>query len=287
MAVLNTARSLNTMTLRGNKTLLGGEFALSPTNAESSLESRPEISVYWIPGCSSCVKVKEFISEHGLAFESLNVLERPEAMEEVTRAGLRGVPAVRRANTYAYAQSLDDVAALLGVANKHTKLSCDVLFSRWDDILEKTRAIVAAFDADVLQRPVIPQRDRTIRELCVHTFQVAESFLRQVADDTIDARAIYLDPRPDIQTRADMLSYVDDVRCEYRNTFIPANSSAKPDYLNTHYGQQPFAQVLERGLWHTAQHARQLDHVAAGIGFELQIPQALYLGLPIPNRLWS
>lgn len=260
---------------------------MSSTNQASSFADRAEISIYWIPGCSSCIKVKEFVTDHGLEFESLNVLEHPEAMEEVTAAGLRGVPAVRHGTRFAYAQSLDDVAELLGVKNGHTKLPVDVLLRRWDEVLEKTKGIVAAFDEEILQRRVIPQRERKIRELSVHTFQVAESFLRQVEDDTIDARAIYLDPRTDIKAKDDVLSYIDAIRDEYRDTFIVATSNRLPTHLNTHYGQQPFAQVLERGVWHTAQHARQLDFVAAGIGFELQIPQELYSGLPLPKRLWG
>ena len=117
-------------------------------------------------------------------------------------------------------------------------------------------------------------------------FQVRGGFL-QVADDTIDARAIYLDPRIDIKTKDDLLSYTEAIHTEYRDTFLHGNSLRAATHLNTHYGRQPFDQVLERGVWHTAQHARQLDFVAAGMGAELQIPEELYSGLPLPKRLWS
>ena len=38
----------------------------------------PEISeiplkVYWQPGCSSCLKAKEFLIEHGIEFQSINL----------------------------------------------------------------------------------------------------------------------------------------------------------------------------------------------------------------------
>lgn len=260
---------------------------MTATTEASSFAQRASIAIYWIPGCSSCAKVKEFVQDHGLEFESFNVLEHPAAMEEVTAAGLQGVPAIRHRDKFAYAQSLDDLAEFLGIVNRHTKLPLDVLLRRWDDILEKAKFIIASFDEETLQRRVMPQRERSIRQLGVHTFQVAESFLRQVEDDTIDARAIYLDRRDDISTRDDVILYAESIHAQYREAFLSAASKPLVVSLNTHYGQQPMAQVLERGVWHTAQHARQLDFVAAGIGFELQIDEELYSDLPMPRRLWS
>ncbi|MED5337707.1 MAG: glutaredoxin domain-containing protein, partial [Pseudomonadota bacterium] len=33
------------------------------------------LKVYWQPGCSSCLKTKEFLLDHGMDFHSVNVLE--------------------------------------------------------------------------------------------------------------------------------------------------------------------------------------------------------------------
>ena len=41
----------------------------TPENREQPLK------VYWQPGCSSCLKTKEFLLEHGIPFESVNVLD--------------------------------------------------------------------------------------------------------------------------------------------------------------------------------------------------------------------
>jgi arsenate reductase-like glutaredoxin family protein len=35
------------------------------------------ITVYWQPGCTSCLKTKEFLRSHGVVFESVNVREDP------------------------------------------------------------------------------------------------------------------------------------------------------------------------------------------------------------------
>jgi hypothetical protein len=111
--------------------------------------------------------------------------------------------------------------------------------------------------------------------------------MRQVEDDTIDARAIYLDARTDIKTRADLLAFIEAIHAEYQATWLGAAPRSIPTHLKTHYGNQSSIQVLERGVWHSAQHARQLDFIAAGMGAELKIPDELYAGLPLPKRLWA
>jgi arsenate reductase-like glutaredoxin family protein len=36
-----------------------------------------EILVYWQPGCTSCLRTKEFLAKHGVAYVSRNVLYQP------------------------------------------------------------------------------------------------------------------------------------------------------------------------------------------------------------------
>ena len=55
-----------------------------------------QLKVYWRPGCSSCVRIKEFLSGLGVAYESINVSATPEAMEDLRALGVRTVPVVAR-----------------------------------------------------------------------------------------------------------------------------------------------------------------------------------------------
>ena len=41
------------------------------------------LKLYWQPGCSSCLKMKEFVLEHGVPFESVNVLEDDSGFAEL------------------------------------------------------------------------------------------------------------------------------------------------------------------------------------------------------------
>src|SRR5260370_40374756 len=62
-------------------------------------QSSPEASVikaYWQPGCTSCLRMKEFLTKHGVPFVSVNVLEDKDAFAELAMLGIRSVPIVRR-----------------------------------------------------------------------------------------------------------------------------------------------------------------------------------------------
>ena len=50
------------------------------------------IKVFWQPGCSSCLRTKEFLTKQGIDFESINVHNNPAGMAELATLGARSVP---------------------------------------------------------------------------------------------------------------------------------------------------------------------------------------------------
>lgn len=252
--------------------------------------SRPEISVYWKPGCSMCLRVKEFLEEQGIPFESLNVMERDDAMDELVAAGVRGLPVVRRGAQVILAQSLDDLSEFVGASGDHNgaRLSQDELLERWDHVLAAARKVISGFDPETLEQRAIPVRERTIKELSAHVFQIPEAFLKIVNEGVVDTRDIQARPRANIVTRSDLLSYIDAVHEHYRAWRAAGGDRLIGDHIETFWGRQPAIVVLERFVWHSTQHTRQLDIVAAGrAGAELQVAQDLYARLPLPARLWA
>ncbi len=63
---------------------------------------RAPLKVYWQPGCSSCLKTKEFLIANGVKFESINVLEDKKGFQELEALGVRLVPIVARGKQYVY-----------------------------------------------------------------------------------------------------------------------------------------------------------------------------------------
>jgi len=73
-------------------------------------------------------------------------------------------------------------------------------------------------------------------------------------------------------------------------TFVVRMARAPDEPVRTYYGLRPLHEVLERTAWHVAQHARQIDHIAAVV---LALPSAPRLdprelvGLPVPQQVWD
>ena len=77
--------------------------------------AEPAIKAYWQPGCTSCLRMKEFLTRHGVPFVSVNVLADKAAFAELAELGIRSVPIVRRGKDWANGQVLKDVARVAGI----------------------------------------------------------------------------------------------------------------------------------------------------------------------------
>ena len=73
------------------------------------------IKVFWQPGCSSCLRTKEFLQKNGVVFESVNVAADPSGLAELRALGARSVPIVSRGTEYTLCQSMGDVVKFLGL----------------------------------------------------------------------------------------------------------------------------------------------------------------------------
>ena len=84
---------------------------------ETSTE--PELRVYWQPGCSSCLRTKEFLTQNGVPFVSIDVLADARGFRELESLGVRMVPVVARGKAkgaeWVSGQILRDVARIAGV----------------------------------------------------------------------------------------------------------------------------------------------------------------------------
>jgi len=247
--------------------------------------------VFWQPGCSSCVKVKEFLAHLGVPFESVNVLTHPNAMEDLQALGAQSIPIVSRGNQFVFGQSLAQVAEFIGkTAPRTERLPPDVLMARWEFFLDAARSQTTQIPHDKLDTFPVPDRNRSVRELAFHIFQVPHSFIESVVDHVEDWTIRCTTPVPDdVVTTADILKYADHQTKTLKTWWSDLQDRDCQWLVGTHYGQRTAHELLERQTWHSAQHARQLQHVMESFGTPLAktIPPSAYQGLPMPTGLWE
>jgi len=255
------------------------------------MERAQRVKVYWRPGCSSCVKVKEFLARLGVEFDSVNVSSRPEAMEELLALGVRTVPVVSRGREYVFAQELADVSAFLGRAVDFHRLPAEALMRKWRAVLAAAQRHVMQIPPDRLAQRATEGRDRSIRDLAYHVHQVPDSFLQAVEDGVQDLTSVYNRPPPAHVTEVGHIrEYGVSVleRLERWWTREGAANAATAT-LRTYYGDQRLHHVMERCTWHSAQHARQIVAVLDRFGIAADGPLTAddYAGLPMPDALWE
>ena len=248
------------------------------------------LKVYWRPGCSSCVRIKEFLSGLGVEYESVNVSATPEAMEDLRALGVRTVPVVARGGNYVFAQELADVSRFLGRDVSFRRLSPVELVDKWLTVLEAAQRHVLQIPAKRLAERATPGRDRSIRDLAYHVYQVPDAFLQAVESGVQDLTAVYNAPPPANVTRVDDIrAYGASVAKRLDAWWRRDGGGAASAKVETYYGEQPLHHVMERCTWHSAQHARQIIAVLEGFGIKPDRPLTAqdYAGLPIPTGLWE
>jgi glutaredoxin len=244
----------------------------------------PALKVYWRPGCSSCVRVKEFLTGLGVAYESVNVSARPEAMQELAELGVRSVPVVSRGKEYVFAQELADVSVFVGRKVDFRRLPAPVLMEKWLKVLSAAQRHARQIPPEKMDQRATEGRDRSIRELAYHIYQIPEAFLDAVEHGAADLTAIYNAPPP-------QAGKIDEFgrKIEERLRRWWAKNPDTSGTIKVYYGEQPLHHVLERCTWHSAQHARQIIAVLERFGIRPDGPLTAddYAGLPMPAGLWE
>ena len=248
------------------------------------------LKVYWRPGCSSCVKVKEHLAQLGVPFESIDVAARPEAMDELLALGVKTVPVVSRGREFVFAQALEDVSRFVGKDFSAQRLPPGELVQRWLKILRAAQRHALQIPADKLHERAVQSRDRSIRDLAYHVYQIPDAFLQAVENGVEDLTAVYNAPPPtDVENAAQIAAYGAATANKVEAWWARLPDKSARQTVNTYYGVRPLHELLERCTWHSAQHARQIIAVLERLGVKPDAPltPADYAGLPLPRGLWE
>jgi glutaredoxin len=244
------------------------------------------LTVYWQPGCTSCLKAREFLRESGLPFESINVREHPEALDRLAALGVRGVPVVARGARYVLAQDLGELARFVGIEQRRPTLAQAELVGRLLAVLDQAATRAAQLPEATLHRP-LPGRKRTRLDLAHHLGCVVVALLDGVQGGALTYEHFLRKPPERFRGGTDAADGLQAV-ARALTQWWAANASQLPAEVDTYYGRQPLHGVLERTTWHAAQHLRQLAAVLEQDGVATApLPQGLLAGLPLPVAVWD
>ena len=246
-----------------------------------------DFKVYWQPGCSSCLRAKEFLSRRGIAYESINVRARPEAMEELDGLGAQSVPVVAQGKRFVFAQDLGDLARFIGVEFDRAQLPPAELVRKLDLILAATQRYLGQFPVGDLEEG-LPGRERTILDLGYHIFVIPAAFLDAAHGARLTFDYFERTPGPDMRSAAQVAAYGQTVRDALASWWRAADGG-RLGTLDTYYGIHPTERVLERTAWHAAQHARQLMALLEQreIAPDGALGEDALDGLPLPEGVYD
>ena len=146
-------------------------------NANATTGNDELLKVYWQPGCSSCLRTKEFLTKHGVPFVSINVLTDREAFDDLARLGVRRVPIVRRGGDWVDGQILKDLARIAGIRWDAPALALPAdLVAQTNTVFTCAQRLLATIPENQLDA-LLPDRPRSYRQLAAHIFQIIEAFL--------------------------------------------------------------------------------------------------------------
>lgn len=225
--------------------------------------------VFWQPGCSSCLKAKEFLARHDIPYDSVNVLDGKPGMLALQALGAKSVPVVSRGNDFVFAQNLGDLARFVGVERDARTLSTRDLIAKVGRVLDVAGDLARQLPASALSIQ-LPGRDRTYRDLAYHVFVITEAFLEAARGGTLSYDFFERRPPESVKSGEDIAIFgkgVNEAFAAWTSNIELAATGLTT--LKTYYGDQSLDDLLERTAWHMAQHIRQLESVIASLGIDL------------------
>lgn len=247
------------------------------------------VRVFWQPGCTSCLRTKEFLTRQGVDYESINVHDNPAGLEALRELGARSVPIVAQGGKFVYAQSLGDVIRFLDLRVKlQERLSPDELLNKLDLVLTAAARYVRQIPDERLDRP-FRNRNRPVRMLGHHVFRIPEAFLEVVPAGPLSYERIMQEPAPSIRSGADIARYGMGVLARAKQWWAAFPDKSCSRTMDTYFGRHSVHEVLERSVWHPAQHTRQLMLILDELNLEPdgRLSMADFAGLPLPDKAWD
>ncbi len=211
-------------------------------------------------------------------------------MAELSRLGARSVPVVSKGDKFVFAQVIGDVVDFLELDDDTApELSPEELAERYGGILETAIRLVRQMPDDRLADE-LPNRPRSWRVLMHHVFQIPTAFLDMEENSVpLSYQDLVAEPPENITTSADIAAFGETVRDRFQNWWKGAKGQDFTGQVPTYFGGTSRHEMLERTVWHSTQHVRQVASLLeqAGVTPDRPPTQQDIRGLPLTETIWD
>ncbi len=234
--------------------------------------------------------MKEYLSVRGIDYESVNILQDAAGLEALQKLGARSVPVVSRGNGYVFAQVIKDVIDFLELDDDTApQLAPAELAGRYLEILDAAIRLTRQMPDSCLERQ-LPNRPRSWRVLLHHVFQIPAAFLdMEDTGETLSYENMVAEPPPALITSAAIADFGQAVRERFAAWWRSAQGQAFDRQVPTYFGGTTRHEMLERTVWHSTQHVRQVASLLQQAGVEPDRPltKQHIQGLPLTEKVWD
>ena len=204
--------------------------------------------------------------------------------------GARSVPVVSRGDKFVFAQVIKDVVEFLGLDEETAPvLSPAELAERYQEILLCAVSLVAQMPDECLSRE-LPNRPRSWLVLLHHVFQIPTAFMDAQDSGTVMAYdAMVGPPPPEMLASADIAAFGEAVQARFGQWWAAQKDSNFDDRIEVYFGETSRHEMLERTVWHSTQHVRQVASLLeqAGVIPAQPLNAAHIQGLPLTAKIWD
>lgn len=204
--------------------------------------------------------------------------------------GARSVPVVARDGRFVYAQVISEVIEFLGLGEAGGPVLAPAALAERADVVFGTAARLARQLPDSALENVLPNRPRSWRVLAHHVFQIPVAFLEMEEKGTrLEYEVMTAAPPDDMLTSASIADFGEAVRERFARWWARVAGEAFAQPVETYFGGTSRHEMLERTVWHSAQHVRQLAALLESIGIDPDRPlgAAEIRDLPLTDRIWD
>jgi hypothetical protein len=225
------------------------------------------------------------LASWGIAFEAVDVEAVPAARDDLVRLGVPAVPAVVVGDRAVHGWNPRAVAALVGARYEAERLPPAELARRLDRVLDAAARAMRQVPPEHLEM-THPGRDRSVRQLGYHVFRLSLAFRDAMRERRLPKAWLGEDAPAALADGPAVAAYGERARAELAAWL--ARPGAWDGVVETYYGPQSGHELLERTVWHAAQHVRQLHALLGRMGVTPDMPltAADLAGLPLPADVW-